>query len=462
MGLLQQHFTREKEPSVIVFNTLNWNRSGLFRVYIDHQIIPRYAAFTLTDEHGHRAVAQPVENYSDGAYWAVWVDDIPAFGFRKYLIKIGQVPAEKQEENGISKATVIDNKWYRAEIDTVKGAVSSLYDKSLAREFADPGAEWKLGEFIYERLNNRQQMEAHTLNNYTREKLEKVVYEGYMKGPVWNTCRFSGKTRAADTDKGYSLEVRIFNTAKRIDLVYSIEKKMVTDPEGIYIAFPVKMENGRLSFDVQGGEIRAGIDQIPGSSNDWNTVQNYARLAGADAQIILTSPEIPLMQFGGINTGRYKAGAVPASTHIYGWPMNNYWTTNFNGEQHGGHSWLYSLTSMQGSSIREAVRTGWGNRIPFLARVIPGGGTGDQKREGSVVTGWPENVLLVSANPDPEGKSALLHVREIAGQKTTLSLLNGATGKTLPLKQTDVTGKMLDNGSPELSPWESRFFRIYF
>jgi len=254
----------------------------------------------------------------------------------------------------------------------------------------------------------------------------------------------------------------MFNTNKRIDLVYSIDKKMVTDPEGIYIAFPLKLDKGELSFDVQGGEVRAGIDQIPGSSNDWNTVQNYARLSNAEGQVVITSPEIPLMQFGAINTGRYQAGATPVSTHLYGWPMNNYWTTNFNGEQHGGHTWLYSLTSMKSGSMREAVRTGWGNRVPFLARVLPGGGPGEAFREKSLITGWPENLLMISAIPEQDGKSAVLHVREINGESATITLSDGGTGKLFKMVPVDVTGEPLKNGDFTLKPFEAKFFRVYF
>jgi alpha-mannosidase len=462
LGLLQQFVSKESEPSIVVFNTLNWKRSGLFRIYIDHQIIPRYTSFRLTDSQGHEAIAQPVENYSDGAYWAIWVDDIPAFGFRKYLIKTGEGNNDFRDNPGISKTFEMENQYFKISVDTMRAGVTSLFDKVLNHEWVDAKAKWKAGEFIYEMLNNRQQMEAYTLNNYTRESLEKVWFEGYQKGPVWNSFRFSGSTRAANKERGYSLEIRIFNTTRRIDMVYSIEKKLVTDPEGIYIAFPLQSENGQLSFDVQGGEIRAGIDQIPGSSNDWNTVQNYARLSNAEGQVIITSPEIPLMQFGAINTGRYKAGATPATTHMFGWPMNNYWTTNFNGEQHGGHVWSYSLTSMKGNSRQDAVRTGWGNRIPFLARVLPVGGTVDKSFEGSLLKGWPENLLLVSAIPEQDGKSAILHVRETGAQGAVFSLLNGLTGAPLKAVPVDVTGEPLENVNLTLKPLESKFFRVYF
>jgi alpha-mannosidase len=391
MGLLQNSITRESDPSMVVYNTLNWNRSGLLTVYIDHQIVPRYSTLNIFDHNGRRLNVQPVEHHSDGTYWAVWADDIPAFGFRKFIIKAEHGNSAESPVGINSDVYEFENQWYRITVDSGRGAIASIFDKELQIELIDREAEWKLGEFIYELLDNRSQMESFKLDNYHREPLEKVWFDRSVQGEIWNTIRFKGNTRAAIRDGGYEFEIRIFNTTKRIDLTYYIEKKMVTDPEGIYIAFPFTLNDGTLSFEVQGGEIRAGIDQIPGSANDWNTVQNYARLHNSGTQIILGSSEIPLMQFGGINTGRYKAGAVPESNHIYAWPMNNYWVTNFNAEQHGGHSWTFSITSRAGSDMETAARFGWGTRSPFLTRILPGGGSGDEVWEGSYITGWPAN-----------------------------------------------------------------------
>ena len=462
MGLLQGFITREKEPSLVVYNTLNWSRSGLFTTYIDHQILPRYTSFTIADQQGRTAKAQPVEHHSDGTYWAVWVDDIPAFGYKKFIIKTDGKTTANPPKTEQEVKTVMENQWYRVVIDIERGAVSGIFDKELNRELVDQHADWKFGEFIYELLGNRSQMESFKLDNFSREPLEKVWFDGFTEGEVWNTIRFKGNTRAAMRDGTYEFEIRLFHTTKRIDLAYAIEKAMVTDPEGIYIAFPLKMENGQLAFDVQGGEVRAGIDQIPGSVNDWNTVQNYARLYDDGAQVMLSSPEIPLMQFGGINTGRYQAGALPASTHIYGWPMNNYWVTNFNAEQHGGHTWVYSLTSGSDNTAGTASRFGWGIRTPFLARVIPGGGSGDASWQASFIDKWPGNLLLVSAMAASDGKSALLHVREVDGQPATLTLQHGLNRTAFRLVQTDVTGSEIIPGNLELKPFESKFFRLVF
>ncbi|WP_340111569.1 glycoside hydrolase family 38 C-terminal domain-containing protein [Maribellus mangrovi] len=459
LGLLQSHVERATVPTLLVYNTLNWQRSGLFAVYIDHQIIPRNRNFKLVDASGKQAYAQPIERHSDGTYWAIWANDVPAFGYKKYFI---QVPENElwPETFGIGEQETMENDWYKLIIDTEKGTISSLVDKQLNKELVDKKAKYQLGEFIYEWLDNRSQMEAYRLDNYTRESLDKVWFDGYEENPVWNTVRFKGNTKAAIADGDFVFEIRLFNTTKRIDLFYSIQKKSVTDPEGIYIAFPFQLENGVLAFDVQGGEIRAGIDQIPGSSNDWNSVQNYARLSNSDAQIILSSKEIPLMQFGGINTGRYKAGATPECTHIFGWPMNNYWVTNFNAEQRGGHTWTYTISSNAENHRQDAVKFGWGNRIPFLTRVLPGGGKGDEQSSASFISGWPENVLLINSIPSTDGKSAAIQVREINGQNATLDLTNELTNQKINLEQVDVIGESDENGSLTLKPFESKFFKI--
>jgi len=460
MGLLQSFVQRESTPSFLVYNTLNWRRSGLVKIYIDHQILPRYTDFDLVDNLGNEAPAQAVEHHSDGTYWLVWVNDVPAFGYKKYLIRI----KTGQPKSTIRKDTVLkmENQWYAIQVDTLKGAVASIFDKDFQLELLDKEAPHLAGEFIYELPDNRAQMESFRLDNFTREGLEEVWYDGFEEGKVWHTIRFRGNTRAASREGSYVLEIRLFHTAKRIDFAYEIEKKLVTDPEGIYIAFPFDLDEGILAFDVQGGEVRAGIDQIPGSSNDWNTVQNYARLYNSDVQIMLSSPENPLMQFGGINTGRFKAGASPEKGYMYGWPMNNYWVTNFNADQHGGHQWVYTLSS-DAAGRGNAVNFGWGRRTPFLGRILPGGGQGDAIGARSFLSGWPEGLLLVSAMPAEEGRAAILHVREIEGLPISdFALYRGTDGTPIPWETVDVCGDIVANRVKDLKPFESRFIKIWW
>jgi len=142
--------------------------------------------------------------------------------------------------------------------------------------------------------------------------------------------------------------------------------------------------------------------------------------------------------------------------------MNNYWTTNFNADQHGGHTWTYTFTSKKENTMQDAARFGWGNRTPFLSRVLPGGGKGEKLWQKSFISGWSENILLVSAIPAQDGKSAIFHVRETGGKTSVFNLKNELTGAGLKCTQVDVTGTAVDKGTMELKPFESKFFRVEF
>jgi len=140
--------------------------------------------------------------------------------------------------------------------------------------------------------------------------------------------------------------------------------------------------------------------------------------------------------------------------------MNNYWVTNFNAEQRGGHTWTYYLTSSADNSNKFATQFGWGCRMPFLTRIIPGAGNGDNHWEGSFINGWPENVIIVASEPTADGNSLMLHLRETDGKTTELNLMNGLNGKQLPVSEVDVTGKLVVKGSQQIGPLESKFFSV--
>jgi hypothetical protein len=457
MGLLQSHLKNEAKPTLVVYNTLNWIRDGMVTVYIDHQLLPRNTHPEITDQSGNVYQAQALSHRSDGTYWAIWVKEIPAFGYKKLQF----VPVEGlQEKHTKTLTTKLENQWYAVRVDPKRAVLTSWFDKNSNKELVDPKAPHAMGEFIYELLGNRHQIEQKKLNDFKRFPFDDARFDSYSEGAVWNTIRLKGKTAASYEGYDVDVEIRLFNTSKRIDLAYSIVKKPIVDPEGIYIAFPFQLENGKLYFDVQGGVVEAGKDQIPGSSNDWNTVQHFSALRNSEAQIIMASPEIPLMQFGGINTGRFKAGALPETTHMYSWPMNNYWVTNFNPDQKGQHEWSYCLTSGSDASNGEATRFGWGTRVPFLTRIFPGGGKGEPVWQKSLVSGWPNNLILVNAQPVKGEQAILIQVRETDGKPADLSALKQISGAPFVLTQIDVLGFPMANGSALLKPLGIGFIKL--
>ncbi len=233
----------------------------------------------------------------------------------------------------------------------------------------------------------------------------------------------NGKLPECTDDNGVDIEIRLYNHTKKLELLYSMTKTSKTDPESVYIAFPFKNHDGKLVFEVQGGVIEPGKDQLEGTASDWNTIQNFASVKGDNSQIVFCSNDAPLVQLGNINTGRYYYKHYPENGHIYSWVLNNYWTTNFKASQHGELKWKYQITSSNDNSTSMATRFGWSNRIPFISRVNLGQET-DPLIIGEIIIdlNTPDNLLLVNARPLSDGNGILLHLRETEGDHAIVDI----------------------------------------
>ena len=460
MGLLQSFVPKANRPSIAVFNTLNWTYSGIAKMYIDHELLPKEKAFRIVDINGNVIPAQPGESRSDGTYWYLYCKDVPALGYAQYFIEVSDearpeiVTADKLEN------TRVENQWYQIDFNRSKGTIRQLFDKDLKRNLLTENAEWEMGEFIYEIIDSRHPMERYTAPQFLRRRPEKIRFEKFEKGDIWDTYRFRGETVAGREPNNLMVEFRVYNVEKKIEVVYRLRKKAVTDPEAVYIAFPYEVENGKIHLDVPGGNIEAGVDQIKGSSNDWYTVQNFATARNGNSQVVMGSQEIPLMQFGAINTGRYKAGAVPQTTNMYSWPMNNYWVTNFNADQMGELQWSYFITSSEDNSTAFATQFAWENRIPFLTRVLQANeDSKEQLAPASILKIVPENLLLVNMRPVEGENAVMLQLREINGKPATFA----ATSDKIAIRQIqecDVVGDPIANASLDFAPWENKFIKI--
>jgi alpha-mannosidase len=422
MGLLQQYLPRYPEPSIAVFNTLGWARSGLIDVYIDHEQLPPGIPFTIVDAAGKSIPVQARESRSDGTYWSMWVENIPAMGYRCYRIlrQQGEIPSTVSSPyNGTAESP-----YYTVKTDMESGAILSLTDKEMHADLAGKSVDFMTAQLIYERLSDRHQLDLLTLEQPPRYSTLHDVKAGMtVDGPLWTSIQMEGLLE--DCSKApVQVEYRLYKTVKMMELIYTMDKKPVTDPEALYVAFPLKIEGGQMIYEAQGGLVQPGINQIPGSSSDWNTVQDFIAVRSGTEQVILTSPEIPLVHLGGLNIGKFRYVWIPANTHIFSWVLNNYWFTNFKASQEGTLKWRYFLTSGNEVSDMAAYHFGIGNRVPLVSRVLPDGKAVSHPAEFSMIPWNQPEILLVSAQPLAIGHGFILHLREISGKQVICNLGN--------------------------------------
>lgn len=460
IGLIQNDLARTKNPTITFFNTLNWKRSEMITAYIDFEVIPRDKAFKVIDENGKTLKTQPLRSRREGTYYAIYAEDIPAMGYKTYEIIIDESqPSTPVTSTG--EITSIENEYYIIKVDAKKGAIESIYDKKLQTELVDNNAPWQLGAFIYETLDNRYQMERYTFTDYKREGLSDVKITNGINGPIYQTINITGKSPGCDENFGVKIEIRLYHHTKNIELAYAIRRLPVTDPTGIYIAFPFKRDDAKLLFDVQGGVVAAGEDQLTGTSTGWNTVQNFVTARNGKAQFIVSSDLIPLYQLGNMLDGPFQYKKSYEKPHAYSWVMNNYWVTNFKASQDGEFHWSYRITSSDDTSDTKASKFGWSNRVPLYARVMPTGKDNGKPRSYSAFSIDSDNLLMTSCTPSIDNNSVLLNVRELDGNVAKLRILD-ENGKALTFCVVNALNEKMGNEVKELDfkGYENKFIRV--
>ncbi|MBN1270804.1 MAG: hypothetical protein JXB26_00905 [Candidatus Aminicenantes bacterium] len=461
LGLMQGECPKAGVPVLTVYNTLNRTRSGLLEVSIDHEIIDPKKECRIIAEDGSVLEARPLESRSDVTKWAIWVEDVPPLGCRTFRIETGPGAAAAPKEEKFQG--ILENDFYRLEYLPGKGGASVLFDKELNKNLLDPSSFWNLGEFIYERLGNREQLESFTLNAYARTSWDDVRVENMVDGPIWKSLFLKGFAPACAASDGITCEVRLFHKTKRITLHYAMKKRPVREPEAVYVAFPFFLPLGRLVFEAQGGTVIPGLDQLEKTASDWNTIQNFAAVRGPEEQIVFVSPDIPLVQLGAINLGCFQAVSLPQSMHIYSWVLNNYWTTNFKASQSGEIRWSFVLTSGTETSNESAVRFGRESLVPFLARVLPPESGSEGPYAWSLWDGPAESLVLIAAGLSTDGDGVIFHLRETGGREVRLdeAALLKATG-AVSLAEVNVLGNEIRSAKPAavFGPHESKFLKV--
>jgi hypothetical protein len=241
-------------------------------------------------------------------------------------------------------------------------------------------------------------------------------------GAVWKSLFLHGDIPLCADSRGVEMEIRLFNQEKRIEFLYGMHKFAVTTPEAVYVAFPFYLNESKIFFEAQGGMVSPGVNQLEGTASDWNTIQNFAAVRNNNSQIVFGSNDIPLVQFGAINTGKYYYKHIPESSHIYSWVLNNYWTTNFKAAQEGEMKWKYYISSSDDNSNGFATRFAWAQRIPLLTRVLPAGKESLEKRSQSLLDIDLSNVILINAKPSDDVLGLVLHLRETNGENAIIDV----------------------------------------
>ena len=462
LARFQPFLKKANFPVIYVLNSLGFPRSGDVNLFVDYEVLPVKSLVKIIDlATGKEVPAQVVSKRSEGAWWVLEVNDIPAMGYKALKIEVSETPSVAEVTSNME---ILENQYYKIAINKTTGAIGRLLDKQLNQELIDQSNGYSIGQLIRETSVKRD------VAPFIHTPVSNVKIDHGVNGPVWESIWISSDLDGCEkgkegSPKGIDLEIKLYKNVKKIEFKYMARKMINTDPEAIYVAFPFSLPGSRVVFETIGGTLTQG-SQLPGSSSDWNVAQNFVAVRGTKGQIIVVSNEVPLWQFSDFNMNKYERYPKQGKPWLYSWVMNNYWFTNFRAYQEGAFSWSYQITSSQDTTNTYATKFAWGVRNPFPTRTFPAGNNEMKSPvlETLKMTGSP-NVLLVNSRPAFKNSTVLLHFRELEGQPAEVNLSLIQPGKTIKkLTEVSTSGKQI--GEPlksiQFKPYEVKFIEVEF
>ena len=454
---VQPLLRRDTVPTLTLFNTLAWERGGWSDVFIDYAVVPRACGLTLVDEEGRQARCQTLSFRNDGRMIRVWSDAVPSLGYRTYSVLCSGIGPDPSYPG--TDAVTLSGDFYSLTVDPSRAGVTSLRDLRRGKEMVRQDASYALGNIVFETLSDRWDLAWRDAKGLHRQGLDEVrAYLG-NDGPVFSTLIMEGRTPAAETGTG-RVEFRLYKQTPVVEIVCSLRLKRDTSPSSVYVPFPLDgTHRTGIHFDVQGGDVRPGVDQIAGTASTWNTCQNYVSVSDGVSQSILGFIDTPIFQLGDLMQGPFQYEKEYDAPDVYSWVTNNYWTTNFKADQEGDLIWTYHIRSADADALPLRESLSW--RTPFVARVMPAGAAVKAPAAVSVLSLDNEMIIPFSTDISDDGKSVLLHLQSCSEAEESFCAI-GPGGKRMKLIPCDALGHR--TGRPavvmKLSPRAEAFFLI--
>ena len=401
----------------VVFNSLNWKRDALIETDM-----PRNEE--LVDLTTRQPV--PVEvlfNKEDFEHVRFLASDLPPVGYKCFQKR--SAAASNSNEPQADKNPVIENQYYRITVDPESGAIRSIFDKQLHRELADMHSPYKFGQYLYVTGGDGEtrmiRPEAQSPANLTINPARNGEYLGTQKTP-WG---YSIRLRSSDVQTPtIELEILLFDSRKRIELRYSVQKQYTTAKEGVYFAFPIGVSSPRFAYASQLGWIDPAKDLLKGASLEWFTVQQWMTALDSNMAVAVVPVDAPLASLGDINRGEWPAEFHPKTSTIFSYAMNNYWHTNFPAGQGGNFTFRYVMTSQDHLDPVALTQLGWESMEPAELDLVSQHDKVDDPKKPLPAEGASflqidsPNIMLVDWKLAEDGKGTILRLQETAGRPT--------------------------------------------
>ena len=277
----------------------------------------------------------------------------------------------------------MENEYYRIEVDPAAGALKSVYDKQLSREFVDASSPYRFNQYLYVSGGDGETQLVYLRKSLPLANLTVSASSGGRVTRVRKTSYGQVLTYVTSGPHTPSIESEIilFDREKKIEFINRLHKDPVDKKEAVYFAFPSPLRPRSSVTKSRTGGLTHFIICSNGANSAWFTVQHWVKVASPGLSVGLVPIDSPLVTLGDINRGTWPERFEAKSGTIFSYALNNYWHTNFRRVQSGEFVFRYVLTSGRDLEPEDLARLGRSAMTPLeLGQLLPNDKFGNPER----------------------------------------------------------------------------------
>ena len=379
----------QKGKRVVVYNPSAWMRSDRVTMFLGvYQ--KKFKIYGLKN----CATGEIIPVHNDDNLLSFDAKDIPAMGYITY-----QAITEPQEIISPtifldSINNIIENNYFKVEIDAHSGTISSAIDKKTGRELVDKNSSYRFGEIVHERFGQRNL--NRYIDNYMKKGADWAIPEfGRFSVPekdateargqviklkydqMPNGVRISvfGSTHEAEPFK-YITSYSLYAEEAYIEINCGINGKIPDpNPESTWMAFPFAIQKPDYHVMRLGGIVDPVRDFTDKTNMYYYFIHSSIALTDKQGGVALDTPDAPGISIDSTGLFKFSKQFIPKTGLIFSNLYNNQWGTNFTEWIEGSFNVTYRVRSFEGFDPSQyLVNPSEQSRSPLYAAFADGAG----------------------------------------------------------------------------------------
>lgn len=262
---------KANKNDIVVFNDLTWNRSDIAYYEPDKSL----GNNVVVKDETKKVVPSQIVVKDGKTMIAFQAENVPSVGYKTYTISKGK--ALTRRPVGVSQlSNYYENKYYKILLGN--GGIESLYDKELGKELLET-SKFKGGDILDAGYMGNGAGEFIQIKGLTAGDLTPLSSKTTAWALTASGALFSEYKNEQQTTNAKIIQIiRIYHNQKKIDLDISLVDFNGAHNRQYRIAFPLKMEEPRINYEVPMAVMEVGADDLKKRPKGWGWEGTYTNL----------------------------------------------------------------------------------------------------------------------------------------------------------------------------------------